>query len=71
MNERKWKKWRLSKARFPTFIVHGMNGAGSGTLVIGRQKAKEHLSGVLGSARVDAMIATDTRTEWVFMEVVV
>jgi len=68
MKSTKWKKWRLSKFKFPTFIIYGQNGRGSGSLSIGRVRAAAELSRTLGKARVDAMKITDTAREWVFME---
>lgn len=68
MKSIKWRKWRLSKYKFPTFEVHGMNGPGTGSLSIGRTRAKAALAAVLGQARVDKMRVSDTRAEWVFAE---
>lgn len=68
MKVSKWKKWRLSKRQYPTYIIYGQNGPGSGGLVIGRTKAAAALAATLGQARVDKMKVTDTPTEWVFME---
>lgn len=70
MKSTKYRKWRLSKRRFPTFEVYGMNGPGSGSLSIGRDRAAEFLGRTLTKARVDKMRVTDTRSEWVFMEAV-
>lgn len=70
MKSTKWKKWRLSKYQFPTYEVYGMNGPGSGSLVIGRDTAKAFMKRTLDARRVDAMKVTDTAREWVFMEAV-
>lgn len=64
---RKWKKWRLSKRRFPTYLIKGSK-PGDGALIVGRIAAKNFLSEKLGSSRVERMTATDTKTEWVFCE---
>jgi hypothetical protein len=64
---KKWKKWRLSKYRFPTYIVKGSK-PGEGELVVGRRAAKAFLSERLSSVRVERMELADTRTEWIFME---
>lgn len=69
MKSTKWKKWRLSKYRFRTFIVKG-SGSIKGALVVGRTAAKAHLASKLGSGRVDAMKTADTRREWIFMEAI-
>lgn len=68
MKSIKYRKWRLSKRKFPTREIYGQNGRGSGSLVIGRTKAADKLSETLGRSRVDAMTIRDTRTEWVFLE---
>lgn len=67
MKSTKWKKWRLSKYLFPTFLVKG-SGSTKGALVVGRTAAKAFLVARLGHARVDAMKTADTRREWIFME---
>lgn len=68
MKSAKWKKWRLTKRLYPSFIIYGQNGPGSGGFVIGRTRAAIALAAMLGQVRVDKMKVTDTRTEWVFME---
>lgn len=67
MKSTKWRKWRLSKYRFPTFQIKG-SGSTKGENVIGRKRAADFLAQTLGRERVDRMEVTDTRTEWVFME---
>lgn len=69
MKSIKYNKWRVSKYQFPTYEIKGDRKHNRpGANVIGRIKAVEHLAQTLGKARVDAMTVTDTKTEWVFME---
>lgn len=69
MKSTKWKKWRLSKRRFPTFEVKGDRKSNKrGALIIGRERAAAHLAATLGRERVDRMVVEDTNTEWVFKE---
>ena len=64
MNIRKWKKFRLSKYLFPTYV--SMSGS-SGTLHVGRDAARKALQTMLGR-NVSHMRVSDTRFEWVFAE---
>ena len=64
MHIRKWKKFRLSKYLFPTYV--SMSGS-SGMLHVGRDAAKKVLQTMLGR-NVSHMQETDTRFEWIFME---
>lgn len=69
MKSAKWKRWRLPKQRFPTYIIQGDRKHNRpGALMIGRIKAAAYLAETLGRERVDRMVVEDTRTEWIFKE---
>lgn len=69
MKSTKWKKWRISKYKFPTYEIQGDRKHNRpGANMIGRIKATAHLAETLGRERVDKMVVSDTRTEWVFKE---
>lgn len=69
MQIRKWKKFRLSKYRYPTRVVIDSQKSGKykGHLVVGRDVARAALKAMLGRS-VDHMKSTDSRGEWIFME---
>lgn len=70
MKSIKWKKWRLSKFRYPTYEVKGDRSHNRpGANVVGRVAAAASLAERLGRVRVDAMKTADTRApKWIFME---
>lgn len=61
---RKYKKFRVSKRLFPTKVV---NNGTKGVLIIGHQRAKNHLEGVLNRS-IGHMVPMHTKTEWVWGE---
>lgn len=64
MRIRKWKKYKLSKSKFPTHVIK--NGS-EGVLKIGRIEAKRDLQHALGRD-VSHMVEDDTPYEWIFKE---